>query len=651
MSLFKQLFLGICLFLVIAFTGSFLASLESSRGQSVEQLRSHAQDAATALAMTLTPNIDDPAMVELLVSSIFDSGYYDRIRVYDVQQDGHLMVERSASPQTPDVPDWFERLVRIDPQPAEAVVMRGWEQAARVEVVSHPRFAISRLWSAALGSLFWLLGCGVVAIVLGGILLRLQLRPLDYLVRQSQAIADRQFISLPELPRTPEFRRVVGAMNSMVEKLKAVFQEQAERSEQLRDEAYVDSLTGLANRRRLDLEMQQLLSNEEQASTGAFFMVRLDDLAGINQRLGGHATDDLLQRMANVLRDHGAPATGTEGLIARSRGAQFAVLAPGLLREEAERLAERLAHAFQALLQADERTRNAQVHVGATLYRAGEKPTALLMRVDEALGVATVQSGYGWSLVLDGSAYRPAHDQGVWRARLEAALTARRFELHFQPVQTLPITGQILHYKALARLRDETGSIIAAGGFLPWIERFGWSTRLDLLMVELLLEQMASHDFPVSLSVSEATVSDDAARQALLQYLSAQPASAARLTLELDERHLPDARELEAFAKALRDLTGTGLAIQHFGGRFSLIGNLARLGLAYLKLDGSYIRHLDVEADKRLFIEAVQQAASSIDLPVVAERVETEGELNVLTEMGIAGATGARLGMPEPWPH
>lgn len=80
MSLFKQLLLAICLFLVVAFSGSFMVSLESSRSQYVNQLRSHAQDAATALALSLTPNIDDPAMVELMVSSIFDSGYYASIK-------------------------------------------------------------------------------------------------------------------------------------------------------------------------------------------------------------------------------------------------------------------------------------------------------------------------------------------------------------------------------------------------------------------------------------------------------------------------------------------------------------------------------------------------------------------------------------------
>ena len=72
MSLFKQLLLAICLFLVVAFSGSFMVSLESSRSQYVNQLRSHAQDAATALALSLTPNIDDPAICLLYTSDAAD---------------------------------------------------------------------------------------------------------------------------------------------------------------------------------------------------------------------------------------------------------------------------------------------------------------------------------------------------------------------------------------------------------------------------------------------------------------------------------------------------------------------------------------------------------------------------------------------------
>ena len=74
MSLFKQLFIAICVLMLVNFAGSFLVSVESSREQQVNQLRAHAQDAATALGLSLSPHIKDTAMVELVVSSIFDRG-------------------------------------------------------------------------------------------------------------------------------------------------------------------------------------------------------------------------------------------------------------------------------------------------------------------------------------------------------------------------------------------------------------------------------------------------------------------------------------------------------------------------------------------------------------------------------------------------
>lgn len=70
MKLRNQLFLAICLFLLVAFSGSFFVGLESSREQTLGQLRAHAQDAATALGLSLTAQVDDPAMMELMVSSI-----------------------------------------------------------------------------------------------------------------------------------------------------------------------------------------------------------------------------------------------------------------------------------------------------------------------------------------------------------------------------------------------------------------------------------------------------------------------------------------------------------------------------------------------------------------------------------------------------
>lgn len=645
MSLFKQLLLAICLFLVVAFSGSFMVSLESSRSQYVNQLRSHAQDGATALALSLTPNIDDPAMVELLVSSMFDSGYYASIRVVDLGSNA-LLVERHAEPDSGGVPRWFIRLIGLEAAGGDAIVSRGWQQAARVEVVSHPMFALAKLWRSALGSLAWLLLCGVLSALLGALLLRRQLRPLDYMVAQSQAIARREFLSLPQLPRTPELRRVVQAMNQMVEKLKALFHEQAQRSETLRAEAWQDSLTGLGNRRYFEMQLAARLSPLDEARPGYLLVLRVQDLAGLNQRLGGQSTDALLQAVAQQLRRVCAHYPKTLNLIARSRGGEFAVLAPGLVQDEALHLAQELEQTLHSLHDTGASDLDPVAWIGLTPYSPGDAPAALLERADEALAQAQSQGTPCWVCLPAQAAARV--DRQDWQALLQQALEQGRFELFFQPVVAVDDPGQVLHYKVLSRLPDEHGHTLAAGRFLPWLERFGWSSRHDLLMLERVLAQLQGHDQVLALNLSGATLADPQSLQRVYELLGRHAALGRRLVLEVGEEQLPDQAALEQLARRLRTL-GFSLSLQHFGGRFSMIGNLAHLGLGYLKIDGSFIRAIDQEQHKRLFIEAIQRAAHSIDLPLIAERVESEGELRVLREMGIVGVQGQLIGEPRPW--
>lgn len=647
MSLFKQLLIAICLFLVVAFAGSFVVSLESSREQYVNQLRSHAQDAATSLALTLTNNIDDPAMVELMVSSIFDSGYYESIRVVDLASDA-VIVERSATPDNQGVPQWFIDAIGLEAAGGEAIVSRGWQQTARVEVVSHPMFALAKLWQSALGSLGWLVLCGVVSAVFGALLLRRQLKSLDYMVAQSQAIGRREFLTLPELPRTPELRRVVQAMNQMVEKLKALFQESSERSEKLRIESYQDSLTGLSNRRYFDMQLKAHVSHQDEHRAGHLLLLRVQDLAGLNLRLGGKRTDALLIAVAQVLREHSEKYPKIRNLISRSRGGEFAVLAPGMGREESLALAHDLQQVLKALGETGACDVSPIAHMGLTPFSPGEAPLTLLGLADQALSQAETQGEQTWSYVENGEVTRVADDQHTWRRVLDHALTHGGFELFFQPVVETRDTRQVLHYKALSRLVDEQGQAIAAGRFLPWIERFGWSSRLDLLMLQRVLKHLEAHGQPLALNLSAATLNDPAALTRVFDALRQHPGLSGKLTIEIGEEQLPEQVVLEKLTRRLQ-AAGFSLALQRFGGRFSMIGNLANLGLAYLKIDGSYIRAIDEESHKRLFIEAVQRAAHSIDLPLIAERVETEGEYRVIAEMGIEGVQGQLFGDPAPW--
>lgn len=645
MSLLKQLFLAICLFLVVAFTGSFIASVETSREQLLSQLRSHAQDAATALGLSMTPHVDDPAMLELMVSSIFDSGYFASIRVVSIA-DGKVLVERTTEVRAENIPQWFVDLVNLEPEGGDALIMRGWEQAARVEVLSHPQFALAKLWDGAIGSLLWLLLCGLVSAVLGGWLLRTQLRPLDNMVQQAQAITRREFLTLPRVPRTPELKRVVLAMNQMVDKLKTLFAEEAARSEKLREEAYQDSLTGLANRRQFDIRLSNQLVINEQHPDGYLLLLRLNDLGGLNQRLGGQRTDALIAALGDQLKQLLALPGRSQWLASRNRGGEFTLLAPGLNGEDAERLASELSEALNSLKQTGASDCDPVAHIGIAAFRPGEQSAAVLSRADQALAQAQSNTDRCWERLDD---FTTQTTQGLhdWRGWIDDALNQGKLQLYFQPVVEC-VSGRLLQRKVLARLLDSQGEAIAAGRFLPWIERLGWSARFDLAMLEHALAHLVQHAEPLALSLSATTLREPAQRERLLALLRSHPEQANLLTLEVDERHLPPPADLEALSQSLREV-GYGLGLQHFGGRFSLIGNLTHLGLAYLKIDGTYIRAIDLESDKRMFIEAILRATNSIDLPLIAEMVETQGELEALIELGVHGAMGRLIGAPTPW--
>lgn len=646
MSLLKQLFLAICLFLLVAFTGSFIASVENSREQLIGQLRSHAQDAATALGLSLTPHVDDPAMTELMVSSIFDSGYFTSIRVVNIA-DEKVIVERDTATDTGKVPGWFVELVDLRPQGGDALIMRGWEQAARVEVLSHPQFAVARLWDSAIGSLLWLLFCGLVSAVFGGMLLRAQLRPLDSMVQQAQAISRREFLTLPSVPRTPELKRVVLAMNQMVDKLRTLFADEAARSERLRLEAYQDSLTGLANRRQFESRLRNQLVVSEQHADGYLVVLRINDLGGLNLRLGGQRTDALIQAIGELVQDALLAADRSDWLASRSRGGEFTLLAPGLSDEDAELLAADLSQRLASLHETGASDCTPVAHLGIAAFRPGEDSASVISRADQALAQAQSNPDRCWERLEDYNTSGSLDLHG-WRHWLDDALNKGKLQLYFQPVSECAAPHRVLQHKVLARLLTPQGEAVAACRFLPWIERLGWAARFDLAMLEHSFAHLKQHPRPLALSLSAATLRDPQSKASLLAMLKSHAQHAPLMTLEVDERHLPPPAELEAFSQSVRD-AGFSLGLQHFGGRFSLIGNLAHLGLAYLKIDGTYIRAIDQESDKRLFIEAIHRATNSIDLPLIAEMVETEGELQTLQELGIQGAMGRLIGVPAPW--
>jgi predicted signal transduction protein with EAL and GGDEF domain len=631
MSLFRQLWLAVIASTLIAFAGSFVASMLTARHYLETQLAIKNNDNASSLALSMSQLEKDPVTIELQVAAVFDSGQYALVRLIDPE--GKVVIEKSSTPMAGDVPAWFVQLFPIKSQPGQAQVSKGWSQFGTVELISHSQFAYRELWNGAIKLLLWFIIGGGIMGLLGMQLLRRIKRPLDAVVSQARAISERRFVSIAE-PAAPELKSVAKAMNAMVDRLKAMFAEEAARLDKMRREATLDSLTGLANRAFFLNQLDAALSDDDAAPTGSLLLLRLADLAGINRRAGRETADELLRRLGIAL--HGLAGDKPGAAAARLNGADFALLLPGI--QDPAPLAEKLLDTLRDQVSAGMIDGERVGHIASGVYLHGQGIGGLLARIDTALAAAESQSGLAWCRAESNNEQR-ATTNSDWKKLLDGAIETQRLRLI-----EFPVTGnggQLLHLECPLRLQaSEGGEWLAAGSFMPIASRLSMTTELDLAAARLALARIAAGAPAVAVNLSGESILDASFRRRLQAQIAARKELAPRLWLEVSEvgafQHF---EEFHAFCNALRPL-GCRLGIEHFGRQFSEIGRLNDIGLDYLKVDGSFIRAIDSQPGNQAFLKGLCSIAHNIGLTVIAEAVQTAEELAKLPELGFDGATG-----------
>lgn len=631
MSLFRQLWLAVIVSTLIAFVGSFAVSMMTARQYLEEQLAIKNNDNAASLALSMSQMDKDPVTLELQVAALFDSGQYARIQVRDPE--GLTLIEKTSPAISDDVPAWFARLFPIASRPGSAQISTGWTQFGTVELVSHNRFAYRELWQGGWRLLMWFSLGGVLAGFLGMQILRRIKRPLDAVVGQARAISERRFIRIEE-PATPELKSLARAMNVMVGRVKVMFEEEASRLEQVRREATLDPLTGLANRAYFMNRLAIALNDEDAPTRGSLIMLRLADLAGINRCAGRETADEVLRRTGAALRELAEKNPGAEA--ARLNGADFSLLLPG--QNDPQPACQQLLAALQSLVAAQLLPENAIGHLGSSVYQHNEPVPQLLARVDAALAAAELQGPLAAQHVAEQS-HCSASTQADWRSILTDALKDQRLRLIEFPVADS--NGLLLHLECPLRLQaEESGDWINAGSFMPVASRLSMTSELDLAAVKLALDRLASGLPAVAVNLAGASLIVPDFTPRLLSLLQQRRELAGKLWLEVAESgafQYFDA--FLAFSLALRPL-GCRLGIEHFGRQFSQIGRLHDIGLDYLKVDGSFIRNIHGDNGNQAFLKGLCNIAHGIGLTVIAEGVNSAEELATLPALGFDGATG-----------
>jgi diguanylate cyclase (GGDEF)-like protein len=365
-------------------------------------------------------------------------------------------------------------------------------------------------------------------------------------------------------------------------------------------------------------------------------------------RVYGYDTGEMLlravgRRLLEALPDH--------AVLARIGGAKYAAVLLGAdadaLRAQAEALAE-LVHgeSFEVGMGPVSVT----LSVGGTLaqpaaLRTPELFDAALAALDEARG-----EGEGGLFIADSALDNPLSPAAM-RAGAQAVMRAledNRIAIAYQPVVTASDPGRVAFRECLARVRGDDGRWIAAGFFLPKIERLDLIRTLDRRVLRLALEALKAHPTErLSVNVSVRTMKDRAWLRELRHAAEAIPGAVERLIVELTESAaVVDAVATKAFLDEIRSL-GVAIALDDFGAGYSSFRYVRDFRPDWVKIDGGFVKGVAHDPDNKLFVDTLVGIARNFDMATVAEFVETEEDAEALRVLGVDCLQGYHYGRPE----
>jgi len=426
----------------------------------------------------------------------------------------------------------------------------------------------------------------------------------------------------------------------------AAYTELARLADQHAHDAKHDPLTGLANRRRLQDEGEELLGGRPKGIT-ALLLIDLNHFKEVNDTLGHAAGDRVLVEVARRLET----AAGEEALVARLGGDEFAVLMRGL---SAPAVAAHRAQAMLATLtgpiELDGMRISVEASIGIATAPSRGGMVELMRRADIAMYQAK-RSGARTSVYVRA---RDTADVGrlTLGGDLPRAVAEQEITVNFQPIVDLA-TGDVIAAEALARWHHPDKGDLSPRQFLEAVERSGIlpafaDAILDQALVAAAGWREAGFDLPVAVNVSPRSLLDRRFPASVAARLHTHDVPPDRLILELTENlTLSQLEVVDQVLGALRE-AGIRLALDDFGTGYSSLAMLSRVPVQELKIDREFVNAMESSAEAAAVVRSTVDLGRSLNLAVVAEGVESEHQRRTLWELGCTAGQGHLFARPMP---
>jgi len=426
-------------------------------------------------------------------------------------------------------------------------------------------------------------------------------------------------------------------------------------SEEIKQLAFFDSLTGLPNRRLLlDRLAQTLHSNERTGNHGALLFLDLDNFKAINDSYG-HDSGDLLLQQAAVRIVDSVRAIDT---VSRIGGDEFVVILQSLNQQEseavieAEIIAKRILYSLNVPYKIKGRDDLCSTSIGATIFQSNADSIDVLKQADIALYKAK-ESGRNVLFFFDPIMQTIINAQAEIKRDLKEALLQHQFELYYQ-VQ-VDVNGAPVGAEALLRWLHPTKGYISPADFIPIAEESQAIISIGDWVIDAAcaqLKQWEGNELTRTLSLSVNISAKEFRAENFVEKLKMtirhHAINPSKLRFELTEGMLIS--DINGAIETMNKLSELGIyfELDDFGTGYSSLQYLKRLPVYQLKIDRTFVRDVVESVNEQGIVRAIIAMAEALQIRVLAEGVETKAQRQHLADIGCNYFQGYLFGKPVP---
>jgi diguanylate cyclase (GGDEF)-like protein/PAS domain S-box-containing protein len=429
--------------------------------------------------------------------------------------------------------------------------------------------------------------------------------------------------------------------------------EQRRLNAQMNHRATHDALTGLVNRAEFENRLTRLLEAATREGGGHVLMyIDLDEFKVINDACG-HAAGDQLLRQVSVLLQGAVRGRDT---VARLGGDEFGVILEMCPLEQGREIAQKICEQMDLYRFAhDGRRYRIGSSIGVVPVDLRWESSAAVLQAADNCCYAAKDAGRNrvhlW--VEFDAALTTRHGEMRWVNRLESAIDENRFVLFAQHIKPIAAPAAGLHCEVLLRLREDDGSMIPPGSFMPAAERFHLMVRIDKWVLQKVFAMLEADAIEfdlidtIAVNLSGQSIGDRAFHRDLIRMLREARFDTQKLCLEITETAaITNFGDAKVFIEEVRSL-GVRIALDDFGAGASSFGYLRVLPIDYLKIDGQYITGLNDPLNKAA-VRCFCEVAKAVGAKTIAEFVESRDIHDALYAVGVDMTQGYLNHRPEP---